>query len=127
MSTRTAKQLQTANRQVLLLLSGLAVAVAGAVGTAAYLMERASHPQTGGEIAAAEQFVRDQFPRGLELYFSSPAETSAAQLPGGRYRVTGWVEAVAKPGGSVRETYTCSMHLGANGGWESDEVILLQK
>ena len=109
------------------MLSALALVVLGAIAAAFYLLGRPGGPDAGGEIAAAQLFVRGQVPSRIDTHFSEAAETSVEALTGDRYRVSGWVDLVSKDGPGVRDTYTCSLHRDADRGWVADEVTLLQK
>ena len=69
--------------------------------------------------------VRGAIRDDLQTSFSDAAETNIENLPGGKYRVSGWVDAIAETGGVARQSYSCTLYQNANGDWLADDVTIV--
>jgi len=109
------------------MLCTVSVVVMAAVGAMVYTMSRPIGPRVSDEIGAAQKIVRDRLPSGFDLHFSDASETSVQSLGSEKYRVIGWVDLVNPAGQSLRQAFTCVMHVTSDGDWVPDEVDILDK
>ena len=70
---------------------------------------------------AARSYIRED----LRTSFSDAAETNIETLPGDKYRVSGWVDAISASGEIARQSYSCVIYRTPNGDWDAEDVAIV--